>query len=323
MKDFFKKYGVLTIIVVFLTGAIIAFALSQANDVVPGKSVDGKDVLYSINGENKTADDMYTELYDLVGISSVYLNFESAVLDQAIETTDEMKDLAAYNAQSIIANFQNTYGEDYEQYIVNALSQSGYDSVSDLSTYLIQQLKTEELVKSYLTNNPDVYAEFEKEYQPRKVSHILVKMADSENPTEEEKAKMTEIETALNDGKTFAEVATEYSDDSSATQGGSLGFMTKDTNFVPEFKEVALALNEGEQTEWVKSQYGYHLIKCDASTLDTLMADTTFISNVLSTDITFKTKALWEKGEELGFSFEGNEELQTQLREYMLLEGNN
>lgn len=320
MKEFIKKYGVLTLIICFLVGAIGVYAFSEAQKVIPGKKVNGEDIVFSINNEDVSANVLYDEMYETNGIGSIYLAFEKAVLDQAVETTEDMEDIAAYNAQQIISNYQSSYGSDYEQYIVSALKSSGYESIDDLEPYLITQLKAEELVKQYLTNNPDVYAAFEEEYQPRKVSHILVQMADSENPTEEELAKVKEIEDALAAGEDFGTVATEYSDDSSASSAGSLGWMDVNTSYVEPFKEAALALNEGEVSDWVVSEYGYHLIKCDESTFDTLSQDSEFVSNVLSSDITIKTKAIWDKAEELGVDFNGNDELKTQLREYMLLE---
>ncbi len=324
MKEFIKKYGVLTIIICFLIGAIGVYAYSQAQSTVPGKSVSGEDIVYSINNEDVSANTLYDQMYDINGIGSIYLTFEQAVLDQAIETTQDMEDIAAYNAQQIIANYQSSYGDGYEDYIVSALRQSGYESIADLQPYLISQLKGEELVKTYLSENPDVYAAFEQEYQPRKVSHILVKMADSENPTEEELAKVQEIEDALAAGDDFGTVATEYSDDSSASSAGSLGWMDVNTNFVESFKEAALALEEGEVSDWVVSEYGYHLIKCDESTYETLSQDSDFVSNVLTSDVSIKPKAVWAKAQELGVDFNGNSDLEAQLKQYMLLdeEGN-
>lgn len=324
MKEFIKKYGVLTIIICFLIGAIGVYAYSQAQSTVPGKSVNGEDIVYSINNEDVSANTLYDQMYDINGIGSIYLTFEQAVLDQAIETTQDMEDIAAYNAQQIIANYQSSYGDGYEDYIVSALRQSGYESIADLQPYLISQLKGEELVKNYLADNPDIYAAFEEEYQPRKVSHILVKMADSENPTEEELAKVQEIEDALAAGDDFGTVATEYSDDSSASSAGSLGWMDVNTNFVESFKEAALALEEGEVSDWVVSEYGYHLIKCDESTYETLSQDSDFVSNVLTSDVSIKPKAVWAKAQELGVDFNGNSDLEAQLKQYMLLdeEGN-
>lgn len=324
MKEFIKKYGVLTIIICFLIGAIGVYAYSQAQSTVPGKSVNGEDIVYSINNEDVSANTLYDQMYDINGIGSIYLTFEQAVLDQAIETTQDMEDIAAYNAHQIIANYQSSYGDGYEDYIVSALRQSGYESIADLQPYLISQLKGEELVKNYLAENPDIYAAFEEEYQPRKVSHILVKMADSENPTEEELAKVQEIEDALAAGDDFGTVATEYSDDSSASSAGSLGWMDVNTNFVESFKEAALALEEGEVSDWVVSEYGYHLIKCDESTYETLSQDSDFVSNVLTSDVSIKPKAVWAKAQELGVDFNGNSDLEAQLKQYMLLdeEGN-
>lgn len=323
MKEYIKKYGVLTLIICFLIGAIGVYAYSQMQSRVPGKSVNGEDIVYSINNENVSANTLYDQMYDINGIGSVYLTFEKAVLDQAIETTQDMEDIAAYNAQQIIANYQSSYGDGYEDYIVSALRQSGYESIADLQPYLISQLKGEELVKNYLAENPDIYAAFEEEYQPRKVSHILVKMADSENPTEEELAKVQEIEDALAAGDDFGTVATEYSDDSSASSAGSLGWMDVNTNFVESFKEAALALNEGEVSDWVVSEYGYHLIKCDESIYETLSQDSDFVSNVLTSDVSLKPEAVWAKAQELGVDFNGNSDLEAQLKEYMLLEEGN
>lgn len=322
MKEFMKKYGVLTVIACLLIGMIGYFTYDTCKDVVPGKSINGKDVIFSIDGNYTSADDIYDSLYDSYGIGSIYVKFEQAVLSQAVETSADMEEIANANASAIISNYQSNYGTDYKDYIESALKSVGYSSIDDLTTYLIQQLKAEEVVKEYLDNNPDVYAEYEKEYSPREVSHILVKMEDSENPTDEELAKVKAVEDALASGKDFAEVAKEYSDDGSAANGGSLGFMDKNTSFVTEFLDAAIALKENEVSDWVKTQYGYHIIKCDATGYDKLSAADDFIANILNSNISFKTKAIWAKAEELGLDFKGNSELESALKEYMMLEGN-
>ncbi len=94
------------------------------------------------------------------------------------------------------------------------------------------------------------------------ISHILV--------AEEEKAK--ELIAQLENGADFAELAKENSTDTaSAANGGDVGITNENTNFVPEFKEAALALEPGEFThEPVKSTYGYHILKAGERTEESI-----------------------------------------------------
>jgi peptidyl-prolyl cis-trans isomerase C len=81
--------------------------------------------------------------------------------------------------------------------------------------------------------------------------HILV-------PTEEEaKAALARVKA----GEDFAKVATELSKDPSG-DGGDLGWFTKD-RMVPEFSEAAFKLKEGEVSEPIKTQFGWHIIKIE------------------------------------------------------------
>ena len=82
--------------------------------------------------------------------------------------------------------------------------------------------------------------------------HILV-------PTEEE-AKAIKAE--LDKGADFAKLAKEKSKDPGASDGGDLGFFTKE-QMVPEFSDVAFKLEKGQISEPVKTQFGWHVIKVD------------------------------------------------------------
>lgn len=85
------------------------------------------------------------------------------------------------------------------------------------------------------------------------VAHILV--------DDEETAK--DIKAQLDAGADFATLAKEKSKDTGTAQnGGSLGFVPyNSTQFVQEFMDGFKDLKEGEVSEPVKSQYGYHIIK--------------------------------------------------------------
>ena len=82
--------------------------------------------------------------------------------------------------------------------------------------------------------------------------HILVESEDEAKAVKEE----------LNKGADFAELAKKKSKDPGASDGGDLGFFTKD-QMVPEFSTVAFALEPGKVSDPVKSQFGWHVIKVE------------------------------------------------------------
>ncbi len=81
-------------------------------------------------------------------------------------------------------------------------------------------------------------------------SHILL---DNETVAQEVLGK-------LNDGMTFEEAANVFSKCQSEQNGGDLGFFTRG-KMVQEFEEVAFAMEVGEISQPVKTQFGYHIIK--------------------------------------------------------------
>ena len=121
-------------------------------------------------------------------------------------------------------------------------------------------LKQQEVIKQYLLDNYDVEVEPKlADINPRKISHILIKVADvtestdengntihTANPTAEEQAKLDEVLKAL-ETKSFEEVAKEYSEDSSAAIGGLIGIVDANnkSNYVAEFADASMNLNYG------------------------------------------------------------------------------
>jgi peptidyl-prolyl cis-trans isomerase D len=66
----------------------------------------------------------------------------------------------------------------------------------------------------------------------------------------------------IKDGSDFAEIARSSSDDpGSAAQGGELGDYTSHGRWVREFDSTAFALDSGEISEPIRTQFGYHIIQ--------------------------------------------------------------
>ena len=83
-----------------------------------------------------------------------------------------------------------------------------------------------------------------------RASHILVK-------TEEEAKKLYD---EIKNGKDFAQVAQDVSLCPSSQNGGDLGFFGKGMMVKP-FEDAAFALEIGEISQPVETQFGWHLIR--------------------------------------------------------------
>lgn len=157
-------------------------------------------------------------------------------------------------------------------------SKAGYTTLEDFQKALETNGYTEETYKERITEgliinqlitqyteNVTVTDEAVKEYydanQARftngagaEMFHILV-------ATEEEAKK---VKAEYEAGTSFADLAAQYGTDGTKTNGGSLGYIPYDSpNYDADFLAGAKPLAEGEVSEPIKTQFGYHLIKVE------------------------------------------------------------
>lgn len=319
MLQALKKYWFVCLIGVFLISASIYFAYDQNKGKLPGKKSGGEDVVFSVGDQDITAGEFYDRLFDQMGVAGVYQFMQRVVVDNSIETTEEMKTTAQSYADSITAQYKSTYGAEYKDMLLTALKGVGYNKLEELPDYFLQNEKIQQLIKNYINDHADdfipAYVEAKK---PRLVSHILIKMDDPTNPTEEETNRVNAVKEALAAGRDFGEVAKELSEDSgSAVQNGSIGYMDADTQLVSPFLETALAMNEGDVSEWIQTTYGWHIIKCDVSDTEKLKEYDEFYDALATYYPNLQPKVVWEKAQEMNLDFKGNEELESRLLSYM------
>lgn len=104
---------------------------------------------------------------------------------------------------------------------------------------------TDEECEAYYNENKEQFKE-----EMIRAAHILV----------EEEEQANELLAAIEGGADFHELASANSKCPSGSRGGDLGDFGRG-QMVPEFEQAAFALNIGEISEVVKTQFGYHLIK--------------------------------------------------------------
>ena len=134
--------------------------------------------------------------------------------------------------------------------------------------YLLFDLET--IKKSIVVAQADLKTYYEQNIQrlggnqERRASHILIASAKSAPEADRQKAKAKALELAVQVKKapdSFADVARKNSQDpGSAPAGGDLDFFTRDAMVKP-FSDAAFALNKGDISDVIESEFGYHIIK--------------------------------------------------------------
>lgn len=253
MKKAIKYLLCVSLIVLTLTGC----------GRVP-KLKDGSELVFELDGLKMTTEDFYQELKDAYGTQTIINAIDSLLLNKVYETDSTLKT----KIDSQVTQLKNQYGSDFQTF----LEYNNVPSEKALKDLLEISYKRELAVKDYaatLITDKDIESYYnEKAIGDIKASHILIKseatddMSADEKKEAEEKALATakEIIKKLDDGAKFEDLAKEYSKDSSASDGGNLGYFNRG-EMVSEFEDAAVALKVNEYTkEPVKTQFGYHII---------------------------------------------------------------
>jgi peptidyl-prolyl cis-trans isomerase C len=145
-----------------------------------------------------------------------------AAEDKKVENTEDFKKRLAFTRSRLLMD--------------SLLSSEGKAATTDDAMKKVYQEASKQI-----TGEQEVHAR-----------HILV----------ETEAEAKAIKDELAKGADFAELAKKKSKDPGASDGGDLGFFTKE-QMVPEFSTVAFALEPGKISDPVKSQFGWHIIKVE------------------------------------------------------------
>lgn len=214
-----------------------------------------KELVATVNGEEITREELYEAMLASTGRDVL----DRLIMNILIKQEGEKRGILV-GEEEISAELQRVIDESFygmEELFNQAISDYGISEDE-----VREELKAELILRRIAESELDLQEEDEREYfaanrnyfdvtEKVEARHILLE-------TEEEAERIRQM---LIDGDDFAELAGEYSkDQTSAVQGGSLGFFERG-RMVPEFEEVAFSLRQGEISDVVETQFGYHIIE--------------------------------------------------------------
>lgn len=194
-------------------------------------------------------------------VSRILLKQEAS--KQGIESSDEMVDERLQRIKEDFGSEEvfnariarmNMTEDDVRREVAAGL---GIEKLIEMQTAFLSQPGEQEL-KEYYNDNIERYTEPEK----MRASHILITVnpADDDQVRTEKKAGAQELLEKVRSGDNFAQLAVEHSDCPSKARGGDLDFFARG-QMVKEFETAAFALDVGEISDLVETQFGYHIIK--------------------------------------------------------------
>lgn len=234
--------------IIWISGsAIVAIAL-----LVIFISLSEKNVA-SVNGEKISEKELNELLVSQYGSEAL-----DSLITEKIISQEKKKEKIKVSKEELDAEmtaYMESYGgkDAFEEILANnGVERSTIEK--NIENYLVTKklleprIKiTDEEMKEYFEENKDSYAQAEQV----QASHILV----------EDEATAKEVRKKLDEGKDFAELAAEYSTDTSnSNSGGDLGYFARG-EMVSEFEDAAFALEKGKISIPVKTEHGYHIIK--------------------------------------------------------------
>ncbi|NTU89943.1 MAG: parvulin peptidyl-prolyl isomerase, partial [Actinobacteria bacterium] len=231
---------------------------------IPETEVQAYIESYRATDETLSTDEGWTAWLEEAGMTEDELRLQvidifvqEEVIRQAAEAEGLTVDDTEVDAQIDVV--KSNYADD--EAWQSALASAGYTEeeyrdtvgISLLYNALLEQGVTQptatvEDIQEYLNSNALYYA-------GKKSSHIL--FATDDQATAE--AVLAELQASTDLATDFAAAAAEYSTDSSASDGGNVGWDSL-TSFVTEYSDALDALSVGQMSGLVESEYGFHII---------------------------------------------------------------
>lgn len=180
------------------------------------------------------------------------LRIDAASVDRAIQSIARNNNLSEDALRAALADDGISWArfqqEVRTELTLNRLREREVDS---------QIVVTEAEIDHFIANNPDAFSGEELF-----VAHVLIRMPEAPSPAvlAQYMARAEEVLTRHAAGEDFAQLAAAYSDAPDSTQGGGLGWRSRD-RLPALFAEAVRTLRPGEVSPVLRSPAGLHVVK--------------------------------------------------------------
>ncbi len=269
-KPNIDKNTVITISVGILIGIVLTCIVGFIIDFSGyGKLKHGSDVVASIKGKSISATELYEKLKKQSGRQALTEELDKIILDDKYPLSAEEKISAKDEANGYIAYYLQ-YGYTQAEFF----EENGFIDYDDFLNYVTYQVQSRKLFYDFLEKRlPEgetskYYEEHKSEIQTYDSEYIFISISDSQTD-EQALALASEVQTKVNEGKSFKDITIEYG---TRVTYESLGFQGKDSELEEAYWNTLVALEDGAYSkELVKTSSGYYIIhRLKTATFDDL-----------------------------------------------------
>ena len=236
------------------------------------KLKNGDEAVVTMKDGDISVEELYSEMKEKYALDMLITKIDTAILNNVYKTDDEEKNYIDKQLETIKYYYETYYKSQYKSF-QEYLTQNGVESEDELKENIRLTYKRNKAVKDYV-KSIITDKEIEKYYDEEifgdiSASHILIKPEYDDNASDEEKKEAEkkalkeakEVIAKLKKGEGFAELAKEYSDDSSNSKSGGKLADFNHGQMVEAFEDAAKELKVGSYTTTpVKTEFGYHII---------------------------------------------------------------
>lgn len=236
------------------------------------KLKNGDEAVVTMKDGDISVEKLYSEMKEKYALDMLITKIDTAILNNVYKTDDEEKNYIDKQLETIKYYYETYYKSQYKSF-QEYLTQNGVESEDELKENIRLTYKRNKAIKDYV-KSIITDKEIEKYYDEEifgdiSASHILIKPEYDKNASDEEKKEAEkkalkeakEVVAKLKKGEDFAELAKEYSDDSSNSKSGGKLADFNHGQMVEAFEDAAKELKVGSYTTTpVKTEFGYHII---------------------------------------------------------------